>query len=112
MLRLVEKNITWKTIPKIDEVTVHCFVKGAIDDSSHLHMAGMMVQAITGVQPVVHHARKSVSQYGQREGMALAVTCTLRNNQAYEFLDKCVNLVFPRIKDWPGVKGRLSLCSL
>ncbi|KAI9049548.1 hypothetical protein LZ554_006576 [Drepanopeziza brunnea f. sp. 'monogermtubi'] len=105
VLRLVEKDITWKNIPKIEEVTVHCFVKGAIDDSSHLHMAGMMLQAITGVQPVVHKARHSVSQFGIREGMSISLTCTIRNDQAYEFVDKCVNLVFPRIKDWPGVKG-------
>ncbi|KAK2628671.1 hypothetical protein QTJ16_001774 [Diplocarpon rosae] len=104
-LRLIEKDINWRTIPKIDEVTVHCMVKGAIDDSSHLHVAGIMLQSITGVKPLVHKARKSVSQFGIRAGMAVSLTCTMRGNQAYEFVDKCVNLVFPRIKDWAGVNG-------
>lgn len=105
MLRVVEKDIDWTNIPKITEVTVHSMVKGAIDDSAHLHIAGMLLQAVTGVQPTVHKAKKSVAQFGIREDMPIALTCTMRNAQAYEFLDKCVNLVFPRIKDWPGIKG-------
>ncbi|KAI6715010.1 hypothetical protein B2J93_2443 [Marssonina coronariae] len=104
-LRLVEKDINWRTIPKIDEVTVHTMVKGAIDDSSHLHVAGIMLQSITGIKPKVHRARRSVSQFGIRADMAVSLTCTMRGEQAYEFVDKCVNLVFPRIKDWPGVNG-------
>ncbi|KAK6584602.1 hypothetical protein PZA11_002826 [Diplocarpon coronariae] len=104
-LRLVEKDINWRTIPKIDEVTVHTMVKGAIDDSSHLHVAGIMLQSITGIKPKVHRARRSVSQFGIRADMAVSLTCTMRGEQAYEFVDKCVNLVFPRIKDWPGVNA-------
>ncbi|KAH7393157.1 ribosomal protein L5 domain-containing protein [Cadophora sp. MPI-SDFR-AT-0126] len=104
-LRIVEKDIDFRNIPKIEEVTVHSMVKGAIDDSSHLHVAGMMLQAITGVQPVVHRAKHSVSQFGIREQMPVSLTCTMRGDLAYEFVDKCINLVFPRIKDWPGVKG-------
>lgn len=108
VLRVVEKDIDWTNIPKITEVTVHSMVKGAIDDSAHLHIAGMLLQAVTGVQPTVHKAKKSVAQFGIREDMPIALTCTMRNAQAYEFLDKCVNLVFPRIKDWPGIKGKKS----
>ncbi len=105
VLRLIEKDINWRNIPKIEEVTVHSMVKGAIDDSAYLHVAGMMLQAVTGAQPVVHRAKHGVSQFGIRERMPIALTSTIRGNQAYEFVDKCINLVFPRMKDWPGIKG-------
>ncbi len=102
---MVEKDIHWRNIPKIEEVTVHSMVKGAIEDSAHLHVAGMLLQAVTGVAPLVHKAKHSVAQFGIRESMPIALTCTMRGDMAYEFVDKCINLVFPRIKDWPGVKG-------
>ncbi len=113
VLSLIERDITWQNIPKIEEVVVHTMMKGAIEDSAYLHVGGIMLQAITGVRPVVHKAKKSVAQFGIRERMALSLTCTMRGTQAYEFVDKCINLVFPRIKDWPGIKGRttcLCLC--
>jgi len=105
VLRLIEQDINWRNIPKIEEVTVHTMVKRAMDDSAYLHVAGMLLQAVTGVRPVVHRAKHSVSQFGIREHMPISLTCTMRNDQAHDFVDKCINLVFPRIKDWPGVKG-------
>lgn len=108
-LRLVEKDINWRNIPKIEQVTVHSMIKGAIDDSAHLHVGGIMLQAITGVRPTVHKAKHSVAQFGIRVSQPVSLTCTLRGDQAYEFVDKCINLVFPKIKDWPGVKGEYIL---
>jgi large subunit ribosomal protein L5 len=105
VLRIREQDINWRNIPKIKEVTVHCMVKGALDDSAHLHVAGLMIQAITGVRPVVHRGKHTVAQFGIRAGHPVSLTCTLRGEEAWAFVDKCVNLVFPRIKDWPGVKG-------
>lgn len=105
VLGLIEKDITFRNVPKIESITVHSMVKGAIEDSAHLHVAGIMIQAVTGVRPSVHKAKHSVAQFGIREGKAISLTSTLYGEQAYEFLDKCINLVFPRIKDWPGIKG-------
>jgi large subunit ribosomal protein L5 len=105
VLRLIEKDITWQNIPKIEEITVHSMVKGALDDSAQLHVAGMMLQAVTGVRPTVHRAKHDVSQWGLRQTKPISLTCTLRGEEAWGFLDKCINIVFPRIKDWPGVKG-------
>lgn len=106
-LQLIERDIHWRNVPKIERVTVHSMVKGAIQDSAHLHVAGILLQSITGVRPTVHRARKNVVQFGLRERMPVSLTCDLRGNQAYEFIDKCVHLVFPRIKDWRGIKGML-----
>jgi large subunit ribosomal protein L5 len=105
VLRLIERDIKWNNIPRIEEVTVHSMVKGAIEDSADLHIAGIMLQSITGVRPVVHKAKHSVAQFGIRASQPISLTCTLTGEDAWQFVDKCVNLVFPRIKDWPGVKG-------
>jgi large subunit ribosomal protein L5 len=105
VLDLIEKDITWQNIPTIKEVTVHTMVREAINDSAYLHVAGIMLQAITGVRPVVHRAKQTVAQFGIKARKPVSLTCTLKGEAAWEFIDKCVNLVFPRIKDWPGVKG-------
>ena len=107
VLRLIERDIDFRNIPKVEEITVHSMIKGAITDSSHLHVAGMLLQSITGVRATVHRAKHSVSQFGIRRRMPISLNCTMRDNKALEFIDKCVTLVFPRIKDWPGVKGTL-----
>ncbi|TVY20153.1 putative mitochondrial 54S ribosomal protein L7 [Lachnellula arida] len=105
VLRLIEKDINFRNIPKIEGVTVHCMPKGAIEDSSHLHVAGMVLQSVTGVRPKVHRAKHSVAQFGIRERVPVSLTCGLRGNQAIEFVDKCINIVFPRLKDWEGIEG-------
>lgn len=64
-----------------------------------------MLQAITGVRPQIHRAKKHHAQFGIRAGKAISLTSTLRGDMAYEFVDKCVNLVFPKRKDWTGVEG-------
>lgn len=105
-LRVLEKDFNWRDIPKITEVNVHCMVKGAATDSAHLHVAGMMIQAITGIRPQVHRVRHSVTEFGIRANMPIALTCKMRGEQAFDFVDRCVNLVFPKIKDWAGVQGK------
>ena len=80
-------------------------MKNAVDDSAYLHVGGIMLQAITGVRPEVHRVRLSNARFGIRESQPISLTCKIRGDQAYEFLDKCINLVLPKIKDWPGVQG-------
>ena len=109
VLRLIEQDINWRNIPKIEEVTVHSFIKGASDESAYLHVAGMLLQSVTGVRPRIHKIKHSVNQFGIRAGQPMSLTCTLRGDQAYDFVDRCVNLVFPRIKDWPGIAGKKTL---
>jgi large subunit ribosomal protein L5 len=108
VLRIQEQDIHWRNIPKIERVTVHSMIKGATEDSAYLHCAGIMLQAITGVRPQVHKARHSVAQFGIRVSMPISLTCEMRGDQANEFLDKCINLVFPKIKDWKGVNGMVA----
>lgn len=104
-MRLIERDFNWRDIPKIEEVTVHTMVKGAIEESAYLHVAGIMLQSITGTRPVVHRARQSVAQFGIRAQMPISLTSTFKGDLAYDFVDKCINLVLPKIKNWRGVKG-------
>ena len=107
MLRFIEPDINWRNIPKIEAVTVHSFTKGAVKNSAYLHVGGMALQAITGAKPTVHRAKKGASAWGLRERMPISLTCHMRGDMAVEFLDKCIHLVLPKIKDWPGVRGEL-----
>lgn len=105
MLRLLRKPITFRNIPQLERVTVHSMVKEAIEGSAPLHVAGMVLQSITGVRAEVHKARKSVAGFGIRAGQHLSVTCDLRGENMYHFLSKVVDVVLPKIRDWKGVKG-------
>lgn len=105
VLRLLRKPISFRNIPKLERVTVHVFVKGATQGSAHLHAAGMALQAITSVRATTCKAKTSVARWGLQAGKFIAVTAELRDETMYHFLSRCVDIVLPRIKDWPGVKG-------
>lgn len=105
VLALLKRRTTFRNIPRVERVTVHSMVAGAIEDSSHLHVAGMVLQAITNARPTAHRTRTSVAAFGIRAGQALSVTCELRGEEMWHFLSKVVEMVLPRIKDWKGVRG-------
>lgn len=105
VLRLLRKPITYKNIPHLEKVTVHTMVKEAKTDSAHLHVAGMIMQAITNVRATSHATKKSVAGFGVREGQYLSVTHELTGENMYHFLSKVVDVVMPKIKDFRGIKG-------
>ncbi|KXT01417.1 hypothetical protein AC578_9536 [Pseudocercospora eumusae] len=105
VLRLLRKPITFRNVPKLERITVHTMVKGAIEDSAHLHVAGMVLQAITNRRVTAHQTAKSVAGFGIRAGQHLSVSADLHGETMYHFLSKLVDIVMPKIKDWKGVKG-------
>jgi large subunit ribosomal protein L5 len=80
-------------------------VPEAQDNSAHLHVAGMVLQAISNVRATAHKARHSVINWGIREGKWVSVTTNMEREDAYHFLAKLVDVVLPRIKEWKGVPG-------
>ena len=84
-------------------------IKQAAEDSAYLHVAGMALQAITGVRANVHIARRAFTVnrtgFNQRKGKPIAVSCDLRGEMMYEFLAKVIEVVAPGVKEWKGVKG-------
>jgi large subunit ribosomal protein L5 len=91
----------------VEEITVHTFVRDVIKmGSGPLHVAGMILQAITNVRVQVHKSRSSEQSWGISPGkFNIAATATLKGEDMYHFLGKLVNVVLPRIKDWHGVRA-------
>ncbi|KAI9791979.1 MAG: hypothetical protein M1816_003248 [Peltula sp. TS41687] len=105
VLRLLRRPTTFRNIPRLARVTVHMFVNKAKDGSAPLHAAGMVLQAITSVRATACVAKKTIATWGLREGKYMAVKADLFAEDMCYFLSRLVDVVLPRIKDWPGVKG-------
>jgi large subunit ribosomal protein L5 len=91
--------------PKIVKVTVNMGCGDAKQDSKVLDAATEQMRLITGQQPSVRRARKSIAQFKLREGMPVGVAVTLRGERAYEFLDRLMSVAIPRIRDFRGLKA-------
>lgn len=81
-------------------------MREATKNSAPLHAAGMVLQAITNVRAEVFRAKQSIATFGLRKGSAMAVGCELRGEDMWMFLNKLVEVVMPRIKEYRGVSGR------
>jgi len=92
--------------PKIEKITVNMGVGDAKQDSRALQEASTQLARITGQQPSVRRARKSIAAFKLREGMAVGVSVTLRGDRAYEFLDRLMSIAIPRIRDFRGLSPR------
>jgi large subunit ribosomal protein L5 len=92
--------------PKIQKVTVNMGCGDAKQDSKVLDAATDQLRAITGQQPSVRRARKSIAQFKLREGMPVGVAVTLRGERQSEFLDRLMSVAIPRIRDFRGLNPR------
>ena len=92
--------------PKLSKITVNMGVGEAKQDSKMLEAAREQLAAITGQQPSVRRARKSVANFKLREGMPVGLAVTLRGERAYEFLDRLISIAIPRIRDFRGLNPR------
>lgn len=80
-------------------------VPEAQENSANLHVAGMILQAITNVRAESHKARHNVMGWGLREGKYVSVTSTLKHHDALDFVAKLIDVVLPKIKEWRGTPG-------
>ncbi|RYP59442.1 hypothetical protein DL769_008530 [Monosporascus sp. CRB-8-3] len=101
----MEPEITWRNIPEIRAVHLSVFTPQAKKNPDHLIVARSVLQSITGVRPVVTKSHKSVAQWAVVKGDRTGVKVSVHGDQAYEFIDKVVQLVFPKIKEWKGIEG-------
>jgi large subunit ribosomal protein L5 len=92
--------------PKIEKITVNMGCGDAKQDSKVLDAASEQMRTITGQQPNIRRARKSIAQFKLREGMPVGVAVTLRGERAYEFLDRLITVAIPRIRDFRGLSPR------
>ena len=92
-------------VPRLQKIVVNVGV-GTDVDRDALKAVTEDVARITGQRPVVTKARKSISNFKLREGMAIGAKVTLRGERMYEFLDRLLNVALPRIRDFRGVSTR------
>jgi large subunit ribosomal protein L5 len=90
--------------PRIEKITLNMGVGEAKQDSKMLEAAQEQLATIAGQRPSVRRARKSIAAFKLREGMPVGVSVTLRNERAYEFLDRLMSVAIPRIRDFRGLR--------
>ena len=90
-------------IPKLDKITLNIGVGEALQNPKALEDAVEELTLIAGQRAIITHAKKSVSAFKVREGMAIGCKVTLRQRRMYEFYNRLVNVVLPQIRDFRGV---------
>ncbi|MEC8943826.1 MAG: 50S ribosomal protein L5 [Acidobacteriota bacterium] len=90
-------------VPKLLKIVVNVGVGRATQDIKELDRAVDELAAITGQKPSIRRARKSVASFRLREGMPIGAKVTLRGERMFEFLDRLISIVLPRVRDFRGV---------
>src|SRR5580765_511613 len=93
-------------VPKIDKITLNMGVGEAKQDSKMLEAAQEQLATIAGQKPNVRRAKKSVANFKLREGMPVGLSVTLRDQRAYEFLDRLTSVAIPRLRDFRGLNPK------
>jgi large subunit ribosomal protein L5 len=90
-------------IPRLHKAVVNIGMGEAIQNSKAMDNARRDLADITGQQPVVTRAKRSVAAFKLREGMPIGIMVTLRGQRMWDFLDKVMNIALPRTRDFQGV---------
>jgi len=90
-------------VPKVEKVVVNIGIGEAIQDGKAIDNASNDLRLITGQQPIIRKAKKSVAAFRLREGMPVGLKVTLRGPRMWYFLDKLLSVALPRIRDFRGV---------
>ena len=90
-------------VPRLEKIVLNIGLGEAIRDAKALEAAERDLAAISGQHPVTTRARKSIASFRLRTGMPIGLKVTLRGERMYEFFDRLVNAVLPRIRDFQGV---------
>jgi large subunit ribosomal protein L5 len=93
-------------IPKLEKIVVNVGLGEALKQPKLLDSIVAELEAITGQRPVRTRAKKSISNFGLREGQEIGASVTLRGPRMWEFLDRLLNVAMPRIRDFRGINTR------
>jgi large subunit ribosomal protein L5 len=93
-------------VPHLHKIVVNMGVGEATVNSKVMDPAVNELGQITGQKPVVTRAKKSIAAFKVREGMPIGAMVTLRGDRMYEFFDRLVNVVLPRVRDFRGVSTK------
>ena len=93
-------------VPRLEKIVVNLGLGEAIQNIKLLDSASVELAAITGQKPVITRAKRSIAAFKLREGMPIGCMVTLRKGRMYDFFDKLVNVVLPRVRDFRGLSGK------
>lgn len=100
-LKLVNAN----QVPRLEKIVVNIGLGRAKDDKKVIEVATNTLTKITGQKPVETFAKTSIAGFKLREGNKIGLKVTLRGERMYEFMDRLINIVMPRLRDFHGVKA-------
>jgi large subunit ribosomal protein L5 len=98
------KNVM--AVPRLHKIVVNVGVGEATQNAKVLDPAVNELGQITGQKPVVTRAKKSIAAFKVRQGQSIGAMVTLRGDRMYEFFDRLVNVVLPRVRDFRGVSTK------
>lgn len=93
-------------VPKLEKITLNVGLGKAKDDKKMFEAATNTIAKITGQKPVETFAKQSIASFKLREGNKIGLKVTLRGDRMYEFLDRLITIVLPRLRDFHGVSNK------
>ncbi len=102
----IQKELGLKNVmqvPRMTKITVNMGLGEALQNSKLIESGVEQLRLITGQQPVITKAKKSISNFKLREGVPIGVKVTLRGNRMYEFYERLVSFALPRVRDFRGL---------
>ena len=98
------KNVN--QVPRLEKVVLNVGLGRAKDDKQMFEVAANTLTKITGQKPVETYAKLSIASFKLREGNKIGLKVTLRGDRMYEFMDRLINIVLPRLRDFHGVSNK------
>ncbi|MDQ2973120.1 MAG: 50S ribosomal protein L5 [bacterium] len=93
-------------VPRIDKIVVNSGLGRAKDDKKVIEIAANTLSKITGQKPIETIAKNSIATFKLREGNKIGLKVTLRGDRMYEFMDRVINIILPRLRDFHGVPDK------
>ncbi len=93
-------------VPRLEKVVVNMGLGEALQNAKLIEAGVEQLQLITGQKPVVTRAKKAISNFKLREGVAIGVCVTMRGHRMYEFFERFVSFALPRVRDFKGLSPK------
>ena len=93
-------------VPRLEKIVVNIGLGKSKDDKKMIETARNTLTKVTGQQPIDTVAKKSIAGFKLRDGNMIGMKVTLRGDKMYEFMDRLINIVMPRLRDFHGVSAK------
>lgn len=94
------------SVPKLKKIVVNMGIGKAVDNKKLIEEASKHLEIVTGQKPLVTIAKKAIAGFKLRKGQAIGCKVTIRGKRMFEFLDRLISIVLPRIRDFRGISPK------